>query len=137
MAGRVSVKQAARIADIPLAEALYVLNLAAGAEEKQLASELEHLRPENFECISSNPPLKPRELLGLTDDDPRVHFLDVTLQAEHNEDPKLRGQNPVPVEQWKDGQFISPHCPRWDSAGNLYVAEWLSSGRITKLKRVK
>ncbi|HEY9232681.1 MAG TPA: peptidase, partial [Blastocatellia bacterium] len=54
-----------------------------------------------------------------------------------NEDPKLRGQNPVPVEQWKDGQFISPHCPRWDSAGNLYVAEWLSSGRISKLKRVK
>ncbi|MFL6215973.1 MAG: hypothetical protein ACJ74J_18970 [Blastocatellia bacterium] len=54
-----------------------------------------------------------------------------------NEDPKLRGQNPVPAEQWKDGQFISPHCPRWDSAGNLYVAEWLSSGRITKLKRVK
>ena len=54
-----------------------------------------------------------------------------------NEDPKLRGQNPVPVEKWKDGQFISPHCPRWDAEGNLYVAEWLSSGRITKLKRVK
>lgn len=54
-----------------------------------------------------------------------------------NENPKLRGQNPVPPDQWKDGQFISPHCPRWDAAGNLYVAEWLSSGRITKLKRVK
>ena len=54
-----------------------------------------------------------------------------------NEDPKLRGQNPVPPEQWKDGQFISPHCPRWDAEGNLYVAEWLSSGRITKLKRLK
>ncbi|PYS46679.1 MAG: hypothetical protein DMF68_18425 [Acidobacteria bacterium] len=88
MAGRVSVRQAARIADIPLAEALYLLNLAAGVDEKQLASELEHLRPENFECISSNPPQKPRELLGLTDDDPRVHFVDVTLQAERNEDPQ-------------------------------------------------
>jgi len=60
MAGRVSVRQAARIADIPLAEALYVLNLAAGYEEKQLASEIEHLRPENFECIASNSPQKPR-----------------------------------------------------------------------------
>jgi DNA-binding beta-propeller fold protein YncE len=54
-----------------------------------------------------------------------------------NENPKLRGQNPVPPEQWKAGQFISPHCVRWDSQGNLYVAEWLSTGRITKLKRLK
>jgi DNA-binding beta-propeller fold protein YncE len=54
-----------------------------------------------------------------------------------NEDPTLRGQNPVSPKQWKDGQFISPHCPRWDAEGNLYVAEWLSSGRITKLKRMK
>jgi DNA-binding beta-propeller fold protein YncE len=54
-----------------------------------------------------------------------------------NENPKLRGQNPVPTEQWKDGQFISPHCVRWDAQGNLYIAEWLSNGRITKLKRVK
>ncbi|MFL6274391.1 MAG: hypothetical protein ACJ74G_04205 [Blastocatellia bacterium] len=71
----------------------------------------------------------------------RVTILDrhnkVITHLGDNEDPKLRGQNPVPVEQWKDGQFISPHCPRWDAEGNLYVAEWLSSGRITKLKRVK
>jgi DNA-binding beta-propeller fold protein YncE len=54
-----------------------------------------------------------------------------------NEDASLRGQNPVPPDKWKDGQFISPHCVRWDSSGNLYVAEWLSTGRITKLKRLK
>jgi hypothetical protein len=38
--GCVSVEQAARIARIPLAEALYVLNLAAGEEEDTLAEEL-------------------------------------------------------------------------------------------------
>ena len=38
--GSVSVEQAARIARIPLAEALYVLNLAAGEEEGTLAEEL-------------------------------------------------------------------------------------------------
>src|SRR6266571_784380 len=54
-----------------------------------------------------------------------------------NPDPAKRGKNGVPPEQWVDGQFISPHCPRWDARGNLYVAEWLSNGRITKLKRVK
>jgi hypothetical protein len=88
MAGRVSVKQAARIADVPLSEALYVLNLAAGEEEKRLAHELEQMRPEAFECAANNPPKKPRELLGLKDDDPRVHFVDVTRQAELNEDPQ-------------------------------------------------
>lgn len=88
MAGRVSVKQAARIAQVPLAEALYVLNLTAGEEEKRLSSELEQMCPENFECALNNPPRKPRELFGLRDDDPRVHFVDVTSQAENNEDPQ-------------------------------------------------
>lgn len=88
LAGRVSVRQAARIADIPLAEALYVLNRAAGEPEQLLASEIEHLCPEDFECLQSNPQQKPRELLGLSDDDSRLHFLDVTPQAARNEDPQ-------------------------------------------------
>ena len=54
-----------------------------------------------------------------------------------NPDPAKRAKNGVPPEQWVDGEFISPHCPRWDAQGNLYVLEWLSNGRITKLKRVK
>lgn len=54
-----------------------------------------------------------------------------------NPDPEKRGKNPIPPEQWADGHFISPHCPRWDADGNLYVAEWLSTGRITKLRRLK
>jgi DNA-binding beta-propeller fold protein YncE len=54
-----------------------------------------------------------------------------------NPNEKQRGNNPVPPEQWVDGIFISPHCVRWDADGNLYVVEWLSSGRINKLKRCK
>lgn len=61
----------------------------------------------------------------------------VITQLGDNPDPKKRGQNGVPPDQWADGEFISPHCPRWDAEGNLYVLEWLSNGRITKLKRVK
>lgn len=71
----------------------------------------------------------------------RVTILDknnrIITHLGDNEDPKLRGQNPVLPDKWKDGQFISPHCVRWDSQGNLYVAEWLSTGRITKLRRLK
>lgn len=38
--GRVSVEQASRIARVPLAEMLYVLNLAAGESEENLSKEL-------------------------------------------------------------------------------------------------
>jgi hypothetical protein len=54
-----------------------------------------------------------------------------------NPDPEKRAKNPIPPEQWVDGLFISPHGVRWDKDGNLYVEEWLSTGRITKLKRVR
>jgi hypothetical protein len=53
-----------------------------------------------------------------------------------NPDPKKRATNQIPPDQWVDGLFISPHCPRWDKAGNLFVHEWLTSGRVIKLKRV-
>jgi hypothetical protein len=79
--------------------------------------------------------------IAIADLEGRVTILDkdnrLVAHLGDNEDPKLRGQNPVPPEQWKDGQFISPHCVRWDAQGDLYVAEWLSNGRITKLKHVK
>ena len=48
MGGRVTVAQAARIAQIPLTEALYVLNLAAGADSEEIAEELRLCKPEDF-----------------------------------------------------------------------------------------
>lgn len=46
--GSVTVEQAARIARIPLSEMLYVLNLAAGETEEDMAEELCSCEP-NFE----------------------------------------------------------------------------------------
>jgi hypothetical protein len=70
----------------------------------------------------------------------RVTILDkdnrVIAHLGDNPDPKKRATNQVPPDQWVDGVFISPHCPRWDNQGNLYVHEWLTSGRVIKLKRV-
>ncbi|MBM3976700.1 MAG: hypothetical protein FJ299_06885 [Planctomycetes bacterium] len=51
-------------------------------------------------------------------------------------DPNKRAQNGVPREQWMEGEFISPHCARWDERGNLYVMDWLAQGRLTRLARV-
>lgn len=89
MAGRVNVEQAARIGGIPLTEALYVLNLAAGEDERVLTLELTNLNPDCFKCPEENPQrLKPRELLNLRDTDPLVHFVDVMPQARRAEDPQ-------------------------------------------------
>jgi len=88
MSGRVTVTQAARVGGIPLTEALYVLNLAAGEDVSQLHQELEQMPAQAFQYTPENPPRKPRQLLGLADTNPRVHFVDVMPQAERNEDPR-------------------------------------------------
>ena len=87
MANRVTIEQAARVAKIPLTEALYVLNLAAGESAEQLHSEFDFLPVSAFECAPDNPPYKPRELIGLKDDDSRVRFVDVMPHASRCEDP--------------------------------------------------
>ncbi|MBD2865951.1 MAG: repeat-containing protein [Paenibacillus sp.] len=38
---------------------------------------------------------------------------------------------------YRPDKFSSPHGVCIDSRGNLYVAEWIIDGRITKLVRVK
>ena len=53
-----------------------------------------------------------------------------------NSDPKLRAEFNVPKDKWKDGEFTAPHGGTWDHDGNLYVMDWNSLGRVTKLQRL-
>jgi hypothetical protein len=53
-----------------------------------------------------------------------------------NPDQKKWAGNGVPKTQWVDGQFIAPHGACYDKDGNIFVAEWVGPGRVTKLKRV-
>ena len=128
MAGRVSVHQAARIARVPLTEALYVLNLAAGEDEKQLTCEIEQMRPEAFEHVAENPPRRPRELTGLKDDDPRVHFVDVTPQAEHNQDPQPAIMHELALLEDADEVLLIHHrfdpIPLRDLLATRGLASW-------------
>ena len=39
-------------------------------------------------------------------------------------------------KKWIDGKFIHPHDACFDHDGNILVAEWVATGRITRLKRV-
>jgi hypothetical protein len=39
-------------------------------------------------------------------------------------------------EAWKDGEFVHPHDACFAPNGDIFVAEWVATGRVTKLERV-
>lgn len=45
---------------------------------------------------------------------------------------QMRGQ----PERWQPGRFIHPHDACYDHDGNIYVAEWVLTGRVTRLRHV-
>jgi hypothetical protein len=53
-----------------------------------------------------------------------------------NSDPKKRGNHGVKPEELVPGEFVTPHQAIWDRAGNLYCAEWLPYGRVSKFNLV-
>jgi len=44
----------------------------------------------------------------------------------------LRGQ----PDRWQPGRFIHPHDACYDKDGNIFVVEWVPTGRVTKLRHV-
>ena len=45
---------------------------------------------------------------------------------------KMRGQRP----QWQPGKFVHPHDACFDRDGNIFVVEWVNTGRVTLLRKV-
>lgn len=45
---------------------------------------------------------------------------------------KMRGK----PAQWQAGRFIHPHDACFDAAGNIFVVEWVPTGRVTLLKKL-
>lgn len=45
---------------------------------------------------------------------------------------KMRGQR----DQWQAGKFVHPHDACFDANGDIFVVEWVQTGRCTKLVRV-
>ena len=39
-------------------------------------------------------------------------------------------------DQWIDGKFVHPHDACFDRQGNIFVAEWVASGRVSRLTKV-
>lgn len=81
------------------------------------------------------------EYVSVPDLEGRVVILDrsntivATLGDRENSKPRVTFN--VPQEKWIEGIFNGTHGSYWDKAGNLYVQDWNTAGRIIKLVRVK
>ncbi|MDF2714455.1 MAG: repeat-containing protein [Paenibacillus sp.] len=60
----------------------------------------------------------------------------LTHLGEDQQAYKQAGWPNLPKSYYRLGRFSSPHGLCVDSQGDVYVAEWISDGRLTKLKRV-
>jgi hypothetical protein len=38
--------------------------------------------------------------------------------------------------EWIDGKFVHPHDACFAADGSIFVAEWVGSGRVTKLEKL-
>lgn len=47
---------------------------------------------------------------------------------------KLQARNNP--SQWPAGKFVHPHDACFDAEGNIFVAEWVTTGRLSRLRRV-
>jgi hypothetical protein len=49
-----------------------------------------------------------------------------------------KGMTPIRVQpkEWPAGKFIHPHDAAFDKDGNIFVVEWVGTGRVTFLKKV-
>jgi hypothetical protein len=45
---------------------------------------------------------------------------------------KVRSQ----PKEWVPGRFVHPHDAAFDADGNIFVVEWVSTGRVTFLRKV-
>ena len=70
----------------------------------------------------------------------RVTILDkdnkVVAQLGDNPNVSQRANNGVKLADTTPGHFCCPHGATWDPHGNIYVAEWLPYGRLTKLRHI-
>jgi hypothetical protein len=39
-------------------------------------------------------------------------------------------------DRWPDGKFIHPHDACFDAHGNIFVCEWVATGRVSKMRKL-
>jgi hypothetical protein len=78
------------------------------------------------------PDLHARVSLFDKDNEPIVHLGDDLAWRKEVKKFRIRGDEKL----WQPGKFVHPHDACFDKDGNIFVAEWVQTGRISLLKRV-
>lgn len=78
------------------------------------------------------PDLHARVSLFGKNDQPIVHLGDDPSWTAEVKRMKIRND----PNAWPAGKFVHPHDACFDAEGNIFVAEWVRTGRLTKLRRV-
>lgn len=102
---------------------------------KYLRSRADFLFPANIDCHGDTmlvPDVASR--ITLLDKDNRVivHLADDDAWRE----AVVKNDFRTKPDQWKPGKFIHPHDACFDHNGNIFVAEFVETGRISKLQRL-
>jgi hypothetical protein len=83
-----------------------------------------------------------KELVVVPDLAAAVHVLDkdnkilVTMGKPTADGPKNPARTTQNRDEFIPGQFVNPHGAIFDHTGNIFVAEWVEIGRVTKLRKV-
>jgi hypothetical protein len=78
------------------------------------------------------PDLHARVSLFDRDNKPIVHLGDDAAWITEVKKMQIR----TDPAQWPAGKFVHPHDACFDRDGNIFVVEWVQTGRVTKLRRV-
>jgi hypothetical protein len=78
------------------------------------------------------PDLHARVSLFDKDNEPIVHLGDDLAWRKEVKKLKVRGDEKL----WRPGKFVHPHDACFDRDGNIFVVEWVQTGRVTLLRHV-
>jgi TAT (twin-arginine translocation) pathway-exported protein len=102
---------------------------------KHLGFVKEVLFPAHFDIrgeVLLVPDLHARVSLFDKDNRPIVHLGDDAAWIEEVKKFKVRADEKL----WRPGLFIHPHDACFDKAGNIFVVEWVETGRVTLLRKL-
>lgn len=103
---------------------------------KHIKTSTDFMLPANVDLLGDTlliPDLSARITL-VDKDDKLIHLADdAAWRAEVVKDNRAMRSNPA---AWKDGKFVHPHDACFSPDGDIFVAEWVQSGRISKLQKV-
>jgi hypothetical protein len=84
------------------------------------------------------PDLHARVSLFDTNNKPIIHLGDDADWRKKVVESLGQGNTPIRTkpDEWQPGRFIHPHDACYDHAGNIFVVEWVQTGRVTLLRHV-